>query len=398
MLAKGLRHGVFMSPYHAVEESPTLCLRRDIETIKLLDRLGFHEAWMGEHHSGGFETISSPELMIAAAAEKTQRIRLGTGVITLPFHNPLMVANRITQLDHMTMGRAMFGFGPGLLPADSHMLDIDPMTQRDRMIEAIEVIMALLRGETVTKKTDWFSLKDAKVHLLPYTQPYPELAVASAITPSGGILAGKYGLGLLCVAATDSSGFNALDVNWAIAQDTADQAGKTLHREQLRLVGQMHIAETREQARANVRHGLQKWLDYVSYGLPERFGDMTGRDPVDVVCSTGSAVIGTPDDAIAMIERLLNKQGDFGAFLQQVHDWADWDATRKSHELYARYVIPHFSGVNAHRRESIEHAKAKSLEHSTAMMAAANATRQKYASQTDAARASLQQERAKLAQ
>ncbi len=119
-----MRHGIFMAPYHALEENPTICLRRDLELVQFLDQLGFDEAWFGEHHSSGFETISSPELMIAAAAEMTKRIRLGTGVITLPYHNPLMVAERITQLDHMTMGRAMFGFGPGLLAGDAHMLDI----------------------------------------------------------------------------------------------------------------------------------------------------------------------------------------------------------------------------------------------------------------------------------
>ncbi len=99
-----------------------------------MDKLGFCEAWFGEHHSTGWETIGSPELMIAAAAELTRRIRLGTGVIWLPFHNPLMVANRIVQLDHMTMGRAMFGVGPGPLPTDAMMLGIDIASQRDRMV------------------------------------------------------------------------------------------------------------------------------------------------------------------------------------------------------------------------------------------------------------------------
>jgi len=147
-----LRHGIFLPPFHPMEENPTACLDRDLELMVWLDRLGFHEAWIGEHHSAGFEIISSPEIFIAIAAERTKFIRLGTGVVSLPYHNPLMVADRIVQLDHHTRGRVMFGAGPGLLASDALMLGIDPMTQRDRMAEGIDVILRLFRDETVTER------------------------------------------------------------------------------------------------------------------------------------------------------------------------------------------------------------------------------------------------------
>src|SRR5437763_13681717 len=136
-----LRSGIFLAPFHPTEEDPTLAIRRDLELIEWLDRLGYEEAWVGEHHSAGFEIISSPEVFIAAAAERTKRIKLGTGVVSLPYHNPLMTANRIIQLDHMTMGRVMFGAGPGLLTSDAFAMGIDPSTQRNRMVESIEVIL-----------------------------------------------------------------------------------------------------------------------------------------------------------------------------------------------------------------------------------------------------------------
>src|SRR5580658_5055114 len=170
MTTAKLEHGLFMVPYHDINESPTVALRRDLELIEWIEELGFTEAWIGEHHSTGWETISSPELMIAAAAERTKRIRLGTGVVSLPYHNPLMVVNRIIQLDHMTMGRVMFGAGPGLLPTDATMLGVDIKSQRDMMVEALEVILKLLRGEEVTHKASWFNLNRARTHLLPYTQ------------------------------------------------------------------------------------------------------------------------------------------------------------------------------------------------------------------------------------
>ena len=348
-----LAHGLFIAPYHDVDESPTVALRRDIELIEWVDKLGFQEAWFGEHHSTGWEIVNSPELMIAAAAENTRHIRLGTGVVSLPFHNPLMVANRIIQLDHMTMGRIMFGVGPGLLPTDAHMLDIDIKSQRDLMVEALEVIIPLLRGETVTAKSSWYSLNNARVHYLPYQKPYPEIAVASAITPSGGMLAGRHGLGMLCVAATESAGFDVLEENWKVANQVAAEHGQTMNPRQLRLVVPMHIAETREQARADVEKGLAKWCEYFDRVAPKGMAGLVGHgDQVDLLVNAGRAVIGTPADAIRMIERLQEKQGEFGCVLLQAHNWAEWEATKKSYELYARFVMPHFERVNDNRRDS----------------------------------------------
>lgn len=346
---RDLRHGIFSAPYHPVEENPTVLLAREIEMIEWLDRLGYQEAWIGEHHSGGWEMISSPELMLAAAARTTTNIRLGTGVVSLTYHNPLMVANRIIQLDHMTKGRIMMGVGPGVLVTDAIMNGIDPAVQRDRMVESLDVIMRLLRGETVTQKTEWFNLDRARVHLLPYSNPHPEVAVASVLTPSGARSAGKYGLGMLCVAATDPKGFDVLKGNWEIAKEIAAREGQTMDSSRLRVAVPMHIAETPERARENVRYGLDKWFKYYGMVSAISLGELGGMDPVDYLLKSKRVVIGTPDDAIAMIERLQNQQGHFGAVLQLAHDWADFEQTKKSYELYARFVMPHFSGVNANR-------------------------------------------------
>ncbi|MSO75659.1 MAG: LLM class flavin-dependent oxidoreductase [Alphaproteobacteria bacterium] len=348
-----LRHGVFLPPFHPMEENPTQCIERDLELMVWLDRLGYQEAWIGEHHSAGWEIISSPELFIAVAAERTRNIRFGTGVISLPYHGPLMVANRIIQLDHMTRGRVMFGAGPGLLASDALMLGIDPDTQRDRMAESLDVILRLFRGETVTEKTDWYTLVGARAHLLPYTKPYPEVAVVSAVTPSGGRLAGKYGLSMICVAATNPFGYDALAANWKIANDMAAERGHVMNPANLRLVGPIHIAETRAKAFENCRFGFERYLDYLNNNQP-RFIPPAGKDAAEWFVENNFGVIGTPDDAIALIERLYAKQGEFGAFLHQVHNWADWEATKRSYELYARYVMPHFSRDNVPRVESFD--------------------------------------------
>src|ERR1700761_4828540 len=350
-MAVRLRHGIFMAPFHKMNENPTLLFQQDMQLVELIDRLGFHEAWIGEHHSAGTETISSPELFIAAVAERTRNIRLGTGVISLPYHNPLMVADRIVQLDHMTRGRVMFGAGPGLLASDALMLGIDPSVQRDRMAEGLDVILRLFKGEVVTEKTDWYELVEASLHLPPYSTPYPEVCVASAVTPSGGRLAGKYDLGMLCVAAGEGAGFNALDVNWGIANEIAAEQGREMDPSRLRLVVNMHLAETRKEAKEQARFGLRDQVDYLKNNKPRVFIPV-GKDAMDFFIAGGNAGNGTPADAIARIERLYEKTGQFGALLLRAHDWANPENTRRSYELYARYVIPHFERYNEPRQNS----------------------------------------------
>src|SRR5438270_5134574 len=167
-----LRFGIFLAPFHPVGQNPTLALQRDLELIQRLDQLGYHEAWVGEHHSAGYEIIASPEVFIAMAAERTRHIRLGTGVSSLPYHQPLMLADRMVLLDHLTRGRVMLGAGPGSLPSDAWMMGIEPAVQRDRMEEALEAILALLRDEKpIDRSTDWFTLRDARLQLRPYSQP-----------------------------------------------------------------------------------------------------------------------------------------------------------------------------------------------------------------------------------
>lgn len=349
-----LEHGIFLAPYHDVTESPTIGLRRDLEIVEWVEKLGFTEAWFGEHHSTGWEIIGSPELMIAAAAERTSRIRLGTGVVSMPYHSPLMVVNRILQLDHMTMGRVMFGIGPGLLPTDADMIGADIKALRPMLEEVAEILVPLLMGEEVTHETSWYKLNKARTHLRPYTLPHPEIACASAVTPSGGMLAGKHGFGMLCVAATEAAGFDVLDENWKIANQVAAEHGKVMNPQKLRLVVPMHIAPTREQARKDVEHGLSRWVEYFDRVAPAGMRGMTGGDPVDILVGAGRAVIGTPDDAITMIERLQAKQGEFGVMLFQSHNWADWEETKKSYELYARFVMPHFAGTNRNRQVSYD--------------------------------------------
>jgi len=360
MIQRPLRFGVFIAPFHPADENPTEQIHRDLALVQHLDEYGYHEAWIGEHHSGGYEIIPSPELFIAHAAAITKQIRLGTGVVSLPYHNPLMLADRILQLDHQTRGRVMLGCGPGQLVTDAFMLGIEPSAQRRMMSEALEVLVPLLRGETVTRKTDWFDLNEAQSQLPPVQWPGPEIAVASAISPSGASAAGRHGIGLLSLAASGPEGYEQLPKHWQVCEETAAKSGTNVDRANWRCVVPMHIAETREQARADMEYGTLRLADYMEAlgGAKPAFASSTARMLEEWMGPGlpifGKLTMGTPEDAIEVIESLREKSGGFGTVLFLVHNCANPAATRKSYELIARNVMPAINGSNDARNRSME--------------------------------------------
>jgi limonene 1,2-monooxygenase len=340
-----MRFGIFLAPFHPVGQNPTLALQRDLELIQHLDALGFDEAWIGEHHSAGYEIIASPEVFIAHAAAQTKRIKLGTGVSSLPYHQPLMLADRIVLLDHLTKGRMMFGVGPGALPSDAFMMGIPTDKQRERMEESLEVMLRLFNGERVTHTSDWFELRDAKLQLAPYSDF--DIAVAAQVSPSGPRCAGRFGLGLLSIGATSAGGFDVLGAHWNVMEERGAEFGQPVDRDKWRLVGPMHLAETEEQARQDVAFGLKDWMEYFQKvaALPLAPDAESPDELVDAMNGSGLAIIGTPDQAAAQIQRLLDQSnGGFGAYLFMAHEWANTAATNHSYELFARYVMPQFQG------------------------------------------------------
>jgi len=352
-----LRSGIFLAPFHDLKQNPILALERDMELVQHIDRLNYHEAWIGEHHSGGYEIISSPEVFIAAAAERTRHIRLGTGVVSLPYHNPFILADRMVQLDYQTRGRAMFGVGPGSLVHDAKKIGINPADQRRMMNESLDVIMDLLDGKTISQKTDWYTLDEARLQLPPYSRPRMEMAVAASRSPAGALAAGRHGIGMLSIGGTSDDALKHHQANWGLYEDTARANGHVPDRANWRLVTLMHIAETREQARENVRYGLDHFCDYFRdvATFPIVPGDITDR--YQYMVDSGMACIGTPDDAIAFIERLQKGSGGFGVIMELAQNWADWEQTKRHYELMARYVHPHFQQNRQWRIDSYDYAR-----------------------------------------
>ena len=340
-----MKFGMFLAPFHRLGENPTLSMERNMRLIEHLDQLGYDEVWIGEHHSFARELIADPVVFLAAAAARTRQIKLGTGVTSLPYHHPFMVADRMLQVDHMTRGRAMLGCGPGALVSDAYMMGIDPKDQRRRMNESLDAVMRLLRGETVSMQTDWFTLREARLQMANFSDPHLPVSVATSFTPSGAMAAGEHGTGLLSVAGADHEAFER---TWGWVEEAAAKSGRKVDRGNWSVVVPMHLAQSREEAFNDVREGYARRAyvgDRLNMNVPEApnvLGLPAG--PLEAQAERGSIIIGTPDDAIKQIQVVIERSGGIGGVLALAHEWANTQKTYESYELFARYVAPHFQG------------------------------------------------------
>ncbi len=385
-----LRFGLFIPPIQSPGESPTLLLERNLELIEHCDRLGYHEAWIGEHHSGGWELIAAPELFIATAAERTRHIRLGTGVNSLAYHQPLVLADRIVLLDHLTRGRIMMGIGPGSLASDAIAMGIEPSETRRMAEEGLEAIVALLAGDgPVTRETDWFTLRDARLQLAPYQQPRFPISVAAAISPSGPRLAGRFGLGLLSVGAASPAGIEVLANLWQVAEEMAALHGQQVRRDEWAVCGALYVADTVEEARRDMRRGLMEWREYMGSlsGMPIDLSITDVDQAVEEMNEGKFAVIGTPELAIAHIEGLLEQTGGFGSFLLTIGDWGGREGQLRSTDLIARKVIPHFAGQLRPPQEAWAEMKADAATLKATIIAAQAKAAERHAAERAATKA-----------
>ncbi|WP_420597050.1 LLM class flavin-dependent oxidoreductase [Deinococcus sp.] len=353
-----LKFGMLMFPIHNPAHDPTLQLAQDIQLAEHADQLGFDEFWFGEHHSGGWQIIADPLLMVARASATTTRIKLGSGVSTLAYHHPKLLLDSVIQLDHLTRGRFMFGVGAGALALDSLMMGLDPMKARGAMEESLEAMMLLLQGDGPVTYTpehaDW-RLVDAYLQLQPYSDEL-DIRVAVFNSASGPRLAGRWGLGMVSFGAAAAVGLgkeNRMALALEKAQYKADEYGRTLDRRRWSAMSPMHIAPTEAQARQEVRFGISQYIDYIRQILPMNVPvDSDVDNIIDTLHLAGHGVIGTPEMAVRHIERIQELSGGIGTFLIEHADWANVEHSRASMELFAREVAPHFSGRARARQEA----------------------------------------------
>lgn len=325
-----MKFGLFMMPLHHPTENPTLAFQRDLELIEYAEGLGFDEAWVGEHHTGGWETIPAPDIFISAAAQRTKRIRMGTGVVSLPFHHPFAVAERMAFLDHLTYGRTMLGIGPGVLPSDANLFGVEAPQLRPMLNEALEIVLRLYREEgLITHEGEFWTLRDMALQLKPFQKPHLPLAIASAGGTNSLELAGKHGLLLLSALFSVGQTGQGLAQAWGKVEESASANGRTANREDWRIASYVYVGDTTSAALDDVQKGadreIETYLKHTGYPWPGRIW-----------------MVGDPADVAKQVKELQEQTGGFGGLLMVSPEWTSTKKWYHSLELFARYVMPQF--------------------------------------------------------
>lgn len=332
-----MRFGIFLQPLHHPTTDPTQALADDLDLMVHLDDLGFHDAWIGEHHSTGWENVGAPEAFIAAASERTRAIRFGTGVLQLGLHHPLVALDRMIFLDHLTEGRTSFGMGVGGgIPSDLTVFGLDYESAGSRMAQSIEAMLQLLQGDApVTMTTDWFELHDAVLQMRPYSDPHMEFAVAST-HPDNVQLMGALGGQVLLGAMPSKVG----DVVGHLEKGAAD-SGRTATRDQIRLSYLLHLADTTEEAVEGFREGMIREFYEFQVGVNGR-PEPEGTPDEWYESYISNHLVGSPADVVTKIEAISAESGGVGGMIFMNRDWAGLAANRRSWELFAEKVAPLF--------------------------------------------------------
>ncbi|MCH8207274.1 MAG: LLM class flavin-dependent oxidoreductase, partial [Chloroflexi bacterium] len=345
-----MRFGFFMMPAHSVRDNPTLAFERDLQLIEYAESLGFEEFWVGEHHSGGWETIPAPDIFLAAAATRTKRIRLGTAVVNLPYHHPFHVAERMAFLDHLTYGRVMLGCGPGVLGPDMQLFDLDPRELRPMMNESLDIILKLYREEgLVWYEGDYWQIKGMEVQVKPYQQPHLPVYTVSSGSGNSIRVAAERGLPVISGVFT-LPGAMPLGQQWESYEQIATEAGHRVSRDDWSLGNlPVYVAESNEQAYEDVAEGAMHELRSYPFkaGGKSTYEAYPGQPEEEItfeqVVRQRGWIIGDPDHCVRRIKDLQEESGGFGALLMLTLEWTSTEKWYRSLELFARYVMPQFN-------------------------------------------------------
>jgi len=339
-----LGFGAFLAPHHPSGKSDP-AVPPDLKFVEHIDELGYDEFWCGEHHSSGWETIASPEMFLAAAGERTKRIKLAPGdLAALPSSLQCRAAHGAARPHDG--GPGDLRLGTGALPSDAHTLGIDPMasatarTTRSHHPPPVQ-------GRAGHGQDRLVHLQDAALQLLPLQEDMP-FAVASQISPSGMTLAGKYGIGIISLGSMSDQGLLSLPTQWGFAE----AAQEARHRRRSQETGACCSAGTSPRhARRRAKRPSTACCAGTTSTSPHPAAP--GRRAVRLArrCGRQDGLHGRRrlDHRHARRSReddksVYDKSGGFGTVVGFVHDWANPENTMRSWDMVARYVIPEING------------------------------------------------------
>ena len=351
--------GYFTMPLHPPGSDLTQTLEDDLEQIVTLDRLGYKEAWIGEHFTAQWENIPAPDLFIAQALALTSDIVLGTGVTCMPNHNPFMIAHRIAQLDHMAKGRFNWGVGSGGFPGDFEVFGFDPTTgeQRGMTRDAVDLVLQIWEDPkpglyehkywrfTIPEPVEEIGLG---FHVKPYQQPHPPIGVAGVSEKSETlVLAGQRGWIPMSINIVPT---RVVKTHWDMVQQSAEEAGRTPDRSEWRVAREVYVSDTSKQARKEALEGVMT-RDFQNYflrtlprmrmlGLMKQDPDMPDSDVTPEYIVDNIWVVGSADEVAEKLSDMSEAVGGFGMLLAMGHEWEPWERWLNSMSVLAEEVIP----------------------------------------------------------
>lgn len=352
--------GYFTMPLHPAGSELHKTMEHDLEQIKFLDRIGFKEAWIGEHFTAGWENIPAPDIFIANAIAHTSKIVLGTGVSCLPDHDPFVLAHRIAVLDNIARGRFYWGIGAGSFIGDFDAFSIDPKSGEHRELtnESLDFILNLWNDPEpgLYKNRRWkFRVPVPQpdvglgIHAKPFQKPHPPIAVAGITENSGTLkIAGERDWIPMSINFVPR---NVLRSHWQSVEEGAETNGKTADRSRWRIARDVYVAETTEKARKEVREGTlaRDFTDYFFKMVPKIRGNldifkvdksMPDSDVTVDYMMDNLWIVGSPEDVKQQLNELHDYVGGFGTLLVMGHEWEPLDKWRESMKLLVNEVIP----------------------------------------------------------
>jgi alkanesulfonate monooxygenase SsuD/methylene tetrahydromethanopterin reductase-like flavin-dependent oxidoreductase (luciferase family) len=359
-----MRVGYFTMPMHPPGSDLAQTLADDLEQLVTLDRLGFSEAWVGEHITAGWENIPCPDLLIAQALALTKNIRLGTGVSCLPNHDPVMLAQRIAQLDQMARGRFAWGIGSGGFVGDFELYDVDNknLEQRQLTRDILDTVLMLWDDPKpgLYEHPRWrFRVPEPQpdiglsMHVRPYQRPHPPIAVAGLGPKSDMLtLAGSRGWIPMSINLVPTS---TLQAHWQTYAASAEGAGRVANRADWRIARNVYVGETSEQARRDVLDGVMA-RDFEHYFFPmlRKQKQMIMFKPDNSMPDEAVTldyvynniwIAGDADEVTAKLRRLYDDVGGFGTLLVIGHEWTPKDKWVRSMRRLAEDIIPSLPDV-----------------------------------------------------
>jgi alkanesulfonate monooxygenase SsuD/methylene tetrahydromethanopterin reductase-like flavin-dependent oxidoreductase (luciferase family) len=302
-----------------------------IAQCELAEALGYDTFFCAEHHFHEYGVVPNPAVMQAALSQRTKRIRLGTGISILTFHDPRTVAETYAMLDVLSGGRVVYGVGSGYLKHEFAGYNVDLAEKRDRFDECLAVVKRLLTGERVTHKGKYFNVDAVQLNVLPIQQPYPPIYVA-VLAAAAAYHVGKQGNNIKCVPYASAKDFD--DVGNLLAEYRRGRVegghGVPEDREDAIFTFHTHVAESDEEARRGAEAAFNLYVDTRLYAHKHTYDD---------VQASGLGLFGSVDTVADKVAR-LHEMGLNHVSTLQNFGMIDPARVRRSMELFAKEVMP----------------------------------------------------------